>query len=117
MKIIENKVIIVKLSQNGTQTKFIDYPSSSLVCSMPAQILLQRTGQHPVLVCLGPIASIMVNKLGCRISQMLGGTCVLLGLGLSSLSTESWHAFLLYGALSGRVGGFLALRYNNMTLS
>ncbi|KAF6024918.1 hypothetical protein EB796_016755 [Bugula neritina] len=48
-----------------------------------------------------PLASIMVKKLGCRTVEILGGCCLILGFGLSSLSTQSWHAFMLFSLLAG----------------
>ncbi|KAF6039471.1 Mct1 [Bugula neritina] len=48
-----------------------------------------------------PLASIMVKKLGCRTVEILGGCCLILGFGLSSLSTQSWHAFILFSLLAG----------------
>ncbi|KAF6024917.1 hypothetical protein EB796_016754 [Bugula neritina] len=47
-----------------------------------------------------PLASIMVKKLGCRTVEILGGCCLILGFGLSSLSTQSWHAFMLFSLLA-----------------
>lgn len=49
----------------------------------------------------GPVGSVLVKKFGCRIAQIIGGACLLLGIGLSALSMQSWHALILYGVLSG----------------
>ncbi|XP_067950601.1 monocarboxylate transporter 14-like [Watersipora subatra] len=48
----------------------------------------------------GLISSMLVKKLGCRVTEILGGICLLLGLGLSYFSKEAWHAILLYSLLS-----------------
>jgi len=44
----------------------------------------------------------MVRKLGCRVTELIGGACVITGVGLSAFSTELWHAILLYSILAGK---------------
>ncbi|KAF6024915.1 hypothetical protein EB796_016752 [Bugula neritina] len=53
------------------------------------------------ILIAAPLASIMVKKLGCRTVEIFGGCCLILGFGLSSLSTQSWHAFMLFSLLAG----------------
>ncbi|KAF6022454.1 hypothetical protein EB796_019238 [Bugula neritina] len=54
-----------------------------------------------VLFLFGPIASILVKKLGCRFTEILGGFLFMLGLGVSVFSQDLWHAIILYGVVAG----------------
>ena len=49
----------------------------------------------------GPIASIILKKIGCRATQIIGGTLMVLGVGLASFATEVWHVYLLFSVLAG----------------
>jgi len=49
----------------------------------------------------GPIASVLVKKLGCRLTEFFGGSLLLLGVGLSMLSKDLWHAIVFYSVLAG----------------
>ena len=49
----------------------------------------------------GPIASIILKKIGCRATQIIGGTLMVLGVGLASFATEAWHVYLLFSVLAG----------------
>jgi len=51
---------------------------------------------------LGPLASVMIKKFGCRVTQITGETCILLGFALSILSRHLWHAVALYSVLAGK---------------
>jgi len=53
------------------------------------------------LVKTGPIASVLIKKFGCRATQIFGGACVLVGIALSALSRQLWHAVILYSVLAG----------------
>jgi len=50
---------------------------------------------------VAPVASILVKKAGCRMTQIFGGICLILGLSLLSLATKQWHAICLFGILAG----------------
>ncbi|KAF6041016.1 hypothetical protein EB796_000733 [Bugula neritina] len=54
-----------------------------------------------VLLLFGPIASVLIKKFGCRATQILGGACILIGIALSALSRQMWHAVILYSVLAG----------------
>ncbi|XP_067950417.1 monocarboxylate transporter 12-like [Watersipora subatra] len=54
-----------------------------------------------VLFLFAPVASVLVKKLRCRATEILGGLCLILGIGLSYFSSQPWHAFLLFGLLGG----------------
>ncbi|KAF6030244.1 SLC16A5 [Bugula neritina] len=57
---------------------------------------------HTTTVFLfAPVASILVKKAGCRMTQIFGGICLILGLSLLSLATKQWHAICLFGILAG----------------
>jgi len=49
----------------------------------------------------GPVASVLVTKLGCRFTEIFGGALLLLGVGLSVLSRDLWHAIVLYSVVAG----------------
>ena len=58
-----------------------------------------------IYILTGPLASVFVKAVKSRLSQLVGGGCVILGLGLSTLSTEPWHAYILYSVLVGKAPG------------
>ena len=47
------------------------------------------------------MVSLMVNKLGCRVTQLVGGACAVAGMALSTLTKEPWHAYVLFSVLTG----------------
>ena len=55
-----------------------------------------------LFVITGPVASVLVKKLGCRITEIAGGVCLIIGIGVSSLSSEAWHAYILLSVLAGK---------------
>ncbi|KAF6020216.1 hypothetical protein EB796_021457 [Bugula neritina] len=59
------------------------------------------TAHISVLLLFGPIASVLVKKLGCRLTEFFGGSLLLLGVGLSMLSKDLWHAIVFYSVLAG----------------
>ena len=51
---------------------------------------------------LAPISSILVKKLGCRWTMILGAVLTIVSLGSSYFSTQPWHAVVLFSIICGK---------------
>jgi len=49
----------------------------------------------------GPIATMMINRIGIRVTIMLGGVITLLGYSLSSIAPNIATLFFSYGVVAG----------------
>ncbi|XP_006816427.1 monocarboxylate transporter 13-like [Saccoglossus kowalevskii] len=61
-----------------------------------------------VTYAIGPIASALNNKIGCRLVVFIGGLVASIGLVLSFLATTTIHLYFTYGIISG-IGYGLAM--------
>ncbi|CAH1783888.1 unnamed protein product [Owenia fusiformis] len=50
---------------------------------------------------IGPVASMLTNKLGYRTTMMIGGVVAAIGLATSALSTNIYHLYITFGFLTG----------------
>ncbi|XP_067951169.1 monocarboxylate transporter 3-like [Watersipora subatra] len=53
-----------------------------------------------VIFFFGPVASVLVKKLGCRVTQVCGGIFAVLGVGLTFFAVKPWHAIVFFSILS-----------------
>jgi len=49
----------------------------------------------------GPIATMLINRIGTRVTIMLGGVITLLGYSLSSMAPNITTLFFSYGVVAG----------------
>ena len=61
----------------------------------------------------GPVASVMVKKMGCRLTQLIAGFSIICGVGLSALTQEPWHAYVLFSILTSELLITLTDRQHN----
>ncbi|XP_067951283.1 monocarboxylate transporter 3-like [Watersipora subatra] len=70
---------------------------------------LISTAHLASIFLFGPIASLFTKRFGCRAVSIFGGCCVIVGVGVSSFSTQPWHAFVLFGIVAGAGIGCLLI--------
>ena len=50
---------------------------------------------------IGPLASMLTNRFGCRLVAVIGGFVGALGMVLSMLATNIYHLYLTFGVITG----------------
>ena len=65
--------------------------------------------QIAFIFALGPLTSALVNRLGCRLTAIIGGLCCVSGLLLSSVASSVYIMYVTYSVLFGFGGSCLYL--------
>ena len=73
------------------------------------QLGLVRCKLAAFIFALGPLTSALVNRLGCRLTAIIGGLSCVSGLLLSSLASSVYIMYVTYSILFGFGGSFLYL--------
>nr|XP_006816428.1 PREDICTED: monocarboxylate transporter 12-like [Saccoglossus kowalevskii] len=105
---VDNKKVVRQRSirQENTNCKAGTLPLNLYEKEIPISEKLHR--ERDVICQMGPIASALNNKIGCRLVVFIGGLVASIGLILSFLATTTIHLYLTYGIISG-IGYGLAL--------
>lgn len=95
--------LITYASAYGSRYSFsIFFPSLLEEFKWPRDITAAILSLHILIYGFtSPLAGYLVDRIGPRITMVLGAALLSLGLALSCLGTELWHFYLTFGALAG----------------
>lgn len=65
------------------------------------QFLIASTRLSTFVIYAGPIATMSIQRFGCRLTIMLGGTISMIGLAVSSVAPNLLTLFFTYGVITG----------------